>query len=181
MKKDQRVLKTEKNIQSSLMDLLTYKSLSKITITELAQKAGIERKTFYLHYDSIDDVLLEIEDQLQSELAHKLLNEKTLTAEKLLEVLDSLMLKERKFYQGIMITSPNTFLNDDFQLILERCLEKYIVKSVGLISPERKKYYSAFLSAGIMQCYRKFLEDSNSKIENVDAVLKDILKQYEIS
>lgn len=180
MKKDRRVLKTEESIQSSLMELLTYKSLSKITITELAQKAGIERKTFYLHYDSIDDVLLEIEDQLQSELAHKLLNEQALTAEKLLKVLDSLMLKERKFYQGIMITSPNVFLNDDFQLILERCLEKYFFKSADLTSLKTKKYYAAFLSAGIMQCYRKFLENSNSNIDTVDAVLKDILKKYEI-
>lgn len=57
---DRRILKTKKAIAVSLMQLLAEKPLDDITITELTLKADINRKTFYLHYTSIEDVAAEL-------------------------------------------------------------------------------------------------------------------------
>ena len=46
---DLRIVKTRTNIKNSLIDLLAEKNVSKITVTELAEKAMINRKTFYRH------------------------------------------------------------------------------------------------------------------------------------
>ena len=42
---DLRIVKTRTNIKNSLIDLLAEKNVSKITVTELAEKAMINRKT----------------------------------------------------------------------------------------------------------------------------------------
>lgn len=52
-KKDLRVIKTERAIYTALVDLLKRKDLEKITVSELAQKAEINKATFYLHYIDI--------------------------------------------------------------------------------------------------------------------------------
>ncbi len=47
---------------------MEQKDVATISITELSELADINRKTFYLHYQSIEDVLSEIEDELISSL-----------------------------------------------------------------------------------------------------------------
>lgn len=62
MKQDLREIKTERAVQEALIQLLNEKPRSQITISELAQRAMINRKTFYRHYGSIDDVFEQIEN-----------------------------------------------------------------------------------------------------------------------
>ncbi len=58
-KKDRRILKTQTTIQQAFIDLFEEKNYSDITVKDLAEKADISRKTFYLHYTSLDDLLTE--------------------------------------------------------------------------------------------------------------------------
>ena len=57
---DPRSQRTEAQIFSAFDELLSEKELSKITVTMLTKRAGISRKTFYLHYGSIDDLVDEL-------------------------------------------------------------------------------------------------------------------------
>ncbi|MBQ8210666.1 MAG: TetR/AcrR family transcriptional regulator C-terminal domain-containing protein [Clostridia bacterium] len=57
---DRRQIKTKKAIYAAFFDLLKEKDMSKITITELARKADIDRKTFYLHFNSVSDIYNEL-------------------------------------------------------------------------------------------------------------------------
>ena len=54
---DRRVLKTRAAIEQAFVDLLDTTEYRKITISAIAQAANINRKTFYLHYSSIDELL----------------------------------------------------------------------------------------------------------------------------
>ena len=51
--KDLRVIKTKRAIMQAFNELLKEKSLDKITVTELAQRAEINKGTFYLHYTDL--------------------------------------------------------------------------------------------------------------------------------
>ena len=53
---DLRVIKTKERIESALLELLKMKPLEKITVTELARMAMINKGTFYLHYLDIFDL-----------------------------------------------------------------------------------------------------------------------------
>lgn len=52
---------TTNKIKLALLDLLSNNELSKVNITQLVKVAGVYRATFYLHYKSLNDVLLDIE------------------------------------------------------------------------------------------------------------------------
>ena len=58
---DTRVIITKKMIKEALLSLLEEKPIAKVTVKELCEKAGINRGTFYLHYNEPNDVLREIE------------------------------------------------------------------------------------------------------------------------
>ena len=55
--KDLRVRRTLKAIRSAFYELVLTKNYSDISITELTDLAEINRKTFYLHYSSLDDLV----------------------------------------------------------------------------------------------------------------------------
>lgn len=74
-KKDRRICHTKKFLKEALIELLKEKPLTKITITELCQKADINRNTFYCHYTLPEDILSEIEEEILCNL-EDLFNEK---------------------------------------------------------------------------------------------------------
>lgn len=60
---DRRVQKTRKAIQKAYLSLLMEKRSEKISVSEITREADIDRKTFYLHYGSIQDVIREYSEQ----------------------------------------------------------------------------------------------------------------------
>lgn len=60
---DLRFIKTEKLIQQTFRDMILEMDYSQISIKELTERAMINRKTFYLHYNTLDELLgvLQIE------------------------------------------------------------------------------------------------------------------------
>ena len=67
VKTDRRIVRTKHAIRTALADLLSQKDITAITISELAQAAAISRKTFYNYYNTIYDVLDEIEIEIVAE------------------------------------------------------------------------------------------------------------------
>ena len=65
---DRRVLRTKKNIRQAFLRLLAEKNISQITIKELSDLADINRKTFYMYYSNIEEILFELEDELVQKL-----------------------------------------------------------------------------------------------------------------
>lgn len=69
--KDLRVRRTIASIRKAFYELVLKKNFSDISITELTDLAGINRKTFYLHYSSLDDLVVEIEEEIVDEILEK--------------------------------------------------------------------------------------------------------------
>ncbi len=61
-KTDRRTLYTLKVIKDTFLKLIKKEPYAKITVTELCRQADITRSTFYLHYNSLTDVLNEVLD-----------------------------------------------------------------------------------------------------------------------
>lgn len=55
-----KVINTKRKLSKSLISLLTSKSITKIDVSELCEKAGINRTTFYKHYTSLYRLLDEL-------------------------------------------------------------------------------------------------------------------------
>ena len=65
---DLRIQRTKNSIKEAFIELRRRKPIEKITVTELARHAGINKATFYLHYSDIYALSEEIEDALIDEL-----------------------------------------------------------------------------------------------------------------
>lgn len=59
-KENQRIAISKYLLKTSLLKLLQKKHISKISVSELCQEAGINRTTFYRHYETPNDVLIEL-------------------------------------------------------------------------------------------------------------------------
>ena len=62
--KDRRSRFTKKEIKSAYIRLLDKETDDKITVTQICKEADINRGTFYLHYETLEDVWKDIEDDL---------------------------------------------------------------------------------------------------------------------
>nr|WP_320025286.1 hypothetical protein [uncultured Acetobacterium sp.] len=62
-KNDLRSIKTEKAIRKAFHQLTQEKEVSRITVRELAQRAEINKTTFYAHYDTIFDLIETLEKE----------------------------------------------------------------------------------------------------------------------
>ena len=61
-KQESRYVKTATLMDEALLLLLEQKDFDRITVKELCQKAGVNRTTFYLHYENMNDLLEETVD-----------------------------------------------------------------------------------------------------------------------
>ena len=59
---DRRKRKTRQAIELALLELLGSKKIDEISISELAQAADVNRKTFYNHFSSVTEVLDNVEE-----------------------------------------------------------------------------------------------------------------------
>ena len=64
---DNRVRYTKMVLQQALLKILKSKHIDQVTIKEICEEARINRGTFYLHYATPNDLLMEIEQQFVDE------------------------------------------------------------------------------------------------------------------
>ncbi len=62
--KDPRAIRTRTALQSSFKNLLRHKPYNKISIADIANKAGVARHTFYNHYETKQDLLYFLVDTI---------------------------------------------------------------------------------------------------------------------
>ena len=64
MRSDIRVEKTKKSLRKSFKEMFLEMDFEKITIKKLCERAMVNRRTFYLHYDSINDIMTEVLEEM---------------------------------------------------------------------------------------------------------------------
>ena len=70
-KTDLRVIRTRKAIREAFCAMIMEMDYPEITIKELTQRAMINRNTFYLHYESMDALLRELQEEIAGEFIEK--------------------------------------------------------------------------------------------------------------
>ena len=73
-KQDLRVVRTKEAIRLAFKALVCELPYEKVTAKAIADRANINRNTFYLHYESTDDVLREIQAEHSAEYIERVKN-----------------------------------------------------------------------------------------------------------
>ncbi len=69
---DRRIKKTKNRLKQELVGLLREKPLNRISVTELCDRAELNRSTFYLHYTDVYDLYRHLEESLYGEFKNAL-------------------------------------------------------------------------------------------------------------
>lgn len=66
---DPRILRTRQLIRDAFIQLLQEMDVEKITVNRIAERATINRVTFYLHYRDIPDLLEKLADEMIEDIS----------------------------------------------------------------------------------------------------------------
>lgn len=68
MQESRRVRMTKRMLKDSLLELLEKNPLNKITIKDICDNADVNRTTFYVYYESIEQLLADIENDVFAQI-----------------------------------------------------------------------------------------------------------------
>ena len=68
-KNNSRSRKTRERLKEALLRLLARRDILDVTVSRLCQEAGVNRSTFYAHYQDIYDLLTKIEEDMLEDWA----------------------------------------------------------------------------------------------------------------
>ena len=115
-KKDLRVIKTKKMIYTALVELMKEKTFEEIKVSDICEKALINRSTFYAHYEDKYELLIDFIKDLKVEFSQKLENNKVLNIKEYYLELIKLFLNhvedKKDIYSSIMIHNRNSIMMD---------------------------------------------------------------------
>ena len=126
---ESKYFNTASLFDEALITLLEDKDIEYITVKEICNKAGFNRSTFYLHYETIDDLLNETLEHITSKLVN--------------------------YYN----TDPKSFINslgtsnkEDLMFINEKYLRPYL----EFIKDNKKVFLVAFKNPTVMKSYEAY-------------------------
>lgn len=164
---DRRKRKTRNSIRKAFNELLLKKEYNTITITEIATTADIDRKTFYLHYNSIDDILKEFQEEQMCKVQELLKDEKTVDIGKFFEGLSAIIMDNVEIYSKIAKTKRYMFLIIDFKNILKNSIIESFNKKSDM-KQEVINIYTEYIASGIVNIYIDWLNS------DTDLTLKEL-------
>lgn len=159
---DLRIIKTRRTIRNALVDLMSEKELSAVTISELSARAEINRKTFYRHYRTISDVVAELENEILSEFSEiiKNGNDSLLNIGAVFRDISALVERRRDFFVRLMTYNHDLFNNGKIKAMLRKTLSVSLRKSGAAMGEQSIKAVSEFLISGVLALYADWFDNS---------------------
>ncbi len=169
---DLRVIKTRQNIKNSVLKLMEEKPVSEITITEISDRALINRKTFYRHFESVNDVINDIEmdilDTLVSLLSRN--NSSCLEIGVVLRYM-GITIEVNKDTLSKMIKFSSEYLySSKLYEVLLKTTEVALKNVIKTKEKNRIQMISLYVVTGVLSVYYEWLEKGCS--QSVDEVVE---------
>lgn len=157
MKTDLRVVKTRAVIKDTLISIMSEKELSRITVSELCERARINRKTFYRHYREINDVKSELENEALEEFSKSFKNGSILDVRNIITGISDVLKDRRDFYARMFRSNPDLFSKGRLKTALSRAIAVALRRS----GAKENELMSAaeFTAAGVFSLYSEWLEE----------------------
>ncbi len=154
---DRRVRKTKKAIRNAFAALLATQDINQITVKEIADKADINRKTFYNYYRGNHEVMDEIENSLVQAFDESLYQTATLIDLRdpapVFQRLTQLLQDDQELYGCLLCMTGNSSLKEK----LFSTLKAHALDSLPLhltLSEEETEILAHYIFAGLMSVYQ---------------------------
>lgn len=149
-------IRSRKLINQALADLLQEKPLEKITVTDIVNRAGINRGTFYAHYRDVPDVVNSLVQKTFSSIQEVLTQQnQTLpdVAHALLGQVQKILEEDLDFVRKLMSSGAAAILQEQLVAVMtEYMLQHKDTFYSG--SPESYEIAIRFGAGGLSNLYR---------------------------
>ena len=160
MAQDRRVIRTKTALTKALFELLGEKEFSKISVTELAQRADVDRKTFYLHYHGVEEILEEFYeeafDRLQEEMKRENVFDPPMDISRFLRAVNSVVAERMPLFRRLTKGSGYTYFMERIRAILKTAVEDAL-RFRGDTDELEIQLFSEIYAAGVMRAYLRWL------------------------
>ncbi len=178
MLSDKRKQKTISCIKQAFMQLCKDNVASQITVSKLASKAQINRTTFYLHYQSVNDVMQDIDNDLKVRISSyvdaididAVYESCYATFTRLTDKLNENVPLRNYIFDSC---SSSAVLDKLKKVITEKTISA-IIEVYPSLTYEQLKFPSTFLIAGIADTYAEWTHSDKSV--TLDELIKILSK-----
>ena len=184
-KNESKYYNTSLLMDEALLILLETKDYEYISVREITKKAGVSRSTFYLHYDSIDDLLNEAitrindkfykyfdsEVNVKEEISNKKVDNLLFITPKYLKPYLNFVFENKKLFKlcinkSILFNSNKKF-NEFYKTYFLPTMDYFN------INKEKQPYIVAYHIHGILSIISKWLD--NDCKESIDQIVDTII------
>lgn len=175
-KTDRRSQKTRKAICDAFSELLAEKELHKITVQEIADKADVNRVTFYKHYLDVYDLYDKIEEEVLIELGLLILQLGELYSEEFFTCLIDYIYDNKSVFKMIFTPNDTNRLRDKFCKLMEGLFRKLISEQTEReLSDDKIEYMSCYRTHGCISVVEKWiLNDLKDPKELIIKVISEL-------
>lgn len=161
-KTNRKVKYTKMVLKESFIKLLKEKPISRITVTEICEKADINRATFYAHYNDPYDLLKHIEQELVDDINRYLENysfhesnpESLQLMEKIFEYI-----KENCELCSILLSESGdrNFQKEVLMIVQKQCIQVWTTKKS--VNKDVAEYLYSYATNGSIGIILKWLQN----------------------
>lgn len=184
-KNESKYFNTAILFDEALIHLLEKKDIEYITIKEICNKAGVNRSTFYLHYESIDDLV----DETMEYTNKKFIDCFNGSSKEFIEKIKTSSLEDLKLINKKYLIPYLTFVKDNKKIFRAsfnnpngmkvvdkyKHLEKYVLNPIldrFNITKEERSYLITFYINGIMAIVKEWINgDCKESIRDIEDII----------
>lgn len=180
MKHEIQSLATKQALADSLKQLLVKKSFSKITVTEIVENCGFNRKTFYYHFEDIYSLLRWMLEQDLLSVVDS--NELTSDPEKVIRFALHYIKQNRQLLTCVINELGHdelrNFLYDDFSAPIRLVIQKAETETGRMLDDAYRGYLTSFYTSGITGMIIRVLL---RKIPSEEEFIEDTITTFQVS
>lgn len=180
MATDRRQRKTKCAVQKAFMELMLERDISKITVKDIAERADINRSTFYLHYYDVYDILEEMERDAVDRVVTlaSLMDLEGILRDPypLLKTISEEMAADPLFTRFLMETTGKT----NFYSRIESELGERLAAMFSALHPDADRDYlhtaATFVTSGVFGVYAKWFSSARrAPLETLCKIISELI------
>lgn len=189
-KSESKYFNTALRMDEALIALLEEKDLEYITVKEICHQAGVNRSTFYLHYETISDLVNETMEMINQ----RFLSYFPQQEEEVLDNMDSRKLEDlvlvtrqyllpylhfirdnKKVYRAVFRNPGSLVAHTRYGELKQRVISP-VLERFGIPEP-RRPYYIAYYVEGIIAVVKEWLrQDCADEVETIAGIIESCVR-----
>ena len=154
-KTDRRIRKTKKQLRLALTTLMLEKNINGITVSQITALAGLNRSTFYIHYQDIYDMVEQIQTEIFQQFV-ELVQSRTPSAQLLTDIFYFLAENTDLCAAFLGRHGDYQFVEKFKDVVKQHCLSYWNNQQTQL-SAAQMEYFYAYIASGCIGLIQKWL------------------------